>query len=240
MGKPRTMRASKDQNTQRILVLNAKGGCGKTTVATNLACQFANEGHDTALIDYDPQCSSTEWLEMRPSHLPAIHSISAHHNHRTTSVWHLRVPQGTTRIVVDTPARLADMSAVKLVREADTILIPVIASSIDIRAAIPFIEKLLKSPELRGSSKRIAVIGNRSRKNSKSYKSLVSFLQTHNIPFLTSLRATQNYVRAAEEGVGIQELALKSTQIDIEHWQSLARWIESGSAPASTPESASR
>ncbi|EGG98234.1 putative partition-related protein [gamma proteobacterium IMCC2047] len=135
--------------------------------------------------------------------------------------------------MVDTPARLADMSAVKLVREADTILIPVIASSIDIRAAIPFIEKLLKSPELRGSSKRIAVIGNRSRKNSKSYKSLMSFLQTHSIPFLTSLRATQNYVRAAEEGVGIQELALKSSQIDIEHWHTLARWIESGSAPES-------
>jgi chromosome partitioning protein len=232
MGKTHTMRASKDQKTQRILVLNAKGGCGKTTVATNLACQFANEGHSTALIDYDPQCSSSQWLEMRPSHLPIIHSISAHRNNiRTTSVWHLKVPVGTTRIVVDTPARLEEMTAIKLIREADTVLIPVIASPIDIRAATQFIEKLLKSPELRNSNKRIAVIGNRSRKDSKSYKSLNAFLEIHKLPFLSSLRATQNYVRAAEEGIGVQELKLKSAQLDVEHWHSLVRWIENDHSP---------
>jgi len=232
MGKTQTMRASKDQKTQRILVLNAKGGCGKTTVATNLACQFANEGHSTALIDYDPQCSSSQWLEIRPSHLPVIHSISAHRNNmRSTSVWHLKVPTGTTHIVVDTPARLEDMTAVKLIREADTVLIPVIASPIDIRAATQFIEKLLKSPELRNSDKRIAVIGNRSRKNSKFYKSLHTFLETYNIPFLNSLRATQNYVLAAEKGVGVQELKLKSAQPDVEHWHSLVRWIEKDYSP---------
>lgn len=232
MGKTPTMRASKDQKTHRILVLNAKGGCGKTTVATNLACQFANEGHSTALIDYDPQCSSSQWLEVRPSHLPIIHSIAAHRsNIRTTSVWHLKVPAGTTRIVVDTPARLEEMTAIKLIREADTVLIPVIASPIDIRAATQFIEKLLKSPELRNTDKRIAVIGNRSRKDSKSYKSLSVFLETHNLPFLSSLRATQNYVRAAEEGVGVQELNLKSAQLDVEHWHSLARWIEKDHRP---------
>lgn len=223
-----TMRASKSQNTQRILVLNAKGGCGKTTVATNLACQFANEGHSTTLIDYDPQCSSTEWLEMRPSHLPAIHSIAAHRNNsRTTSAWHFRIPQDTTRVVVDTPARLDDMTAIKLIREADTVLIPVIASSIDVRAATRFIENLLKSPELRNSHKRIAVIGNRAHTDNKSFASLQCFLKTHSIPFLTSLRATKNYIRAAEEGIGVQELALKNTQIDVDLWRSLVRWIES-------------
>jgi len=226
------MRASEIQKSHRILVLNAKGGCGKTTIATNLACQFACEGHNTALIDYDPQCSSTQWVEARPHHLPAIHSISAHSQKgHVTSVWHLKVPAGTTRIVVDTPARLESMTAVKLVREADTVLIPVIASSIDTRAASQFIKSVLKSPEIRNSNKRIAVVGNRVRKNSKSYKALCEFLESLAIPFLTSLRDTQNYVRAAEEGVGVQELQLKSAQPDCQHWHSLARWIENGQLP---------
>jgi len=231
MGNIDTMRASSDQKSQRILVLNAKGGCGKTTVATNLACQFANEGHNTALIDYDPQCSSTQWLEMRPNHLPSIHSISSHaRKAHITSAFHLKVPAGTTRVVVDTPARLESITAIKLVREADTVLIPVIASSIDTRAATQFIESVLKSPEVRNSKKRIAVVGNRVRKNTKSYKALSEFLEALDVPFLTSLRDTQNYVRAAEEGIGIQELKLKSAQQDIEHWHSLVRWIENPSS----------
>lgn len=226
------MRASDIHKSHRILVLNAKGGCGKTTVATNLACQFASEGHNTALIDYDPQCSSSQWLETRPQHLPAIHSISASKQKgHITSVWHLKVPTGTTRIVVDTPARLESMTAIKLIREADTVLIPVIASAIDIRAATQFIESVLKSPEIRNSNKRLAVIGNRVRKNSKSYKALCLFLEALEIPFLTSLRDTQNYVRAAEEGVGVQELKLKSAQPDSLQWHSLARWIENGQLP---------
>lgn len=226
------MRASGVQKSHRILILNAKGGCGKTTVATNLACQFACEGHNTALIDYDPQCSSTQWVEARPNHLPTIHSISARSQKgHVTSVWHLKVPAGTTRIVVDTPARLESMTAIKLIRESDTVLIPVIASPIDIRAATQFIESVLKSPEVRNSNKRIAVVGNRVRKNSKSYKALCAFLETLDIPFLTSLRDTQNYVRAAEEGLGVQELKLKSAQPDCQHWHSLARWIENGQLP---------
>lgn len=232
MDKTHTMRASDIQKSHRILVLNAKGGCGKTTVATNLACQFAGEGHNTALIDYDPQCSSSQWLETRPHHLPVIHSISASKQKgHITSVWHLKVPAGTTRVVVDTPARLESMTAVKLIREADTVLIPVIASSIDIRAAALFIESVLNSPEIRNSNKRFAVIGNRVRKNSKSYRALSVFLEALKIPFLTSLRDTQNYVLAAEEGVGVQELKLKSAEADCLQWHTLARWIENDQLP---------
>ena len=94
----------------------------ETTIATNLACQFATENQITALVDYDPQVSSTRWLEARPAHMPSIHSISAYqHKGQMTRTWQLNVPQGTTRVVVDTPARLDTITASKLIKEADTI-----------------------------------------------------------------------------------------------------------------------
>ncbi len=221
------MRVIEQQRAHRILVLNAKGGCGKTTIATNLACQYACENQQTALIDYDPQASSTHWLDARPKGLPPIHCVKAgHKSGLTTRTWQLRVPVGTTRIIVDTPARLEAMTAAKLIREADTILIPVMASPIDIRAATQFLTELTKYPEFRNSKKRIAIVGNRVRKNTKSYKYLESFLKDLDIPFISSLRDTQNYVRAAEEGIGIQELKLKSAKEESAQWYSLVRWIE--------------
>ena len=152
------MRVIQAQRPHRVLVLNAKGGCGKTTVATNLACQYATENEQTVLIDYDPQASSTHWLQARPKSLPPIHCVTAFlNNNQVTRTWQLKVPDGTTRIVVDTPARLETITASKLVKEADTILIPVLASPIDIRAATQFIAELMRYPDLKNEDRKSVV-----------------------------------------------------------------------------------
>jgi len=51
---------------KQILILNPKGGCGKTTLATNLACRFALRGSRPLLIDNDPRGYTSRWLEKRP------------------------------------------------------------------------------------------------------------------------------------------------------------------------------
>ena len=51
---------------RHILVTNSKGGCGKSTIATNLAAYYADEGYATVLADYDPQGSALSWLHERP------------------------------------------------------------------------------------------------------------------------------------------------------------------------------
>src|SRR4029078_5889739 len=61
---------------RHILVTNAKGGCGKSTIATSLAAYFASEGYATALVDYDPQASALSWLEERPAEFAPITPVA--------------------------------------------------------------------------------------------------------------------------------------------------------------------
>ena len=62
--------------TNATLVINPKGGSGKTTVATNLASYFAAKGVATTILDYDPQGSSLNWLKQRPLQMPRIHGAN--------------------------------------------------------------------------------------------------------------------------------------------------------------------
>ena len=67
-----------ESSARRILVVNGKGGCGKTTIATNLAVAYANSGAKVALLDNDPQASSTHWASVRDEGLPAIEVVAKH------------------------------------------------------------------------------------------------------------------------------------------------------------------
>lgn len=47
-----------------ITSVNAKGGCGKSTLASNVAAGLARLGHATLLIDMDPQAQVTGWYRL--------------------------------------------------------------------------------------------------------------------------------------------------------------------------------
>ena len=115
-----------------ILLLNAKGGCGKTTMATNIAAYYAMKGKNVVLADFDPQGSSMDWLDARPADRPPIRGLAA---------WQsaVRVPKNTEYLIMDSPAAVSGRPLANLVQRADSILIPILPSPIDIRAAEHFI-----------------------------------------------------------------------------------------------------
>ena len=83
-----------------IMVLNAKGGCGKSTIATNLASYYAWEKEqNVVLADYDPQGSSMAWLAARGEEWPEIKGIAA---------WKdpVKIPKDTDVVIMDAPARV--------------------------------------------------------------------------------------------------------------------------------------
>ncbi|MCL6414375.1 AAA family ATPase [Aestuariirhabdus sp. Z084] len=222
------MQSYKNQSPLRILIANAKGGSGKTTIATNLAAYFASQGESVVLYDQDPQGSSQLWLKQRSDTLPAIRGIDAcrPHSVNQTRSWQLRLPDECHKVVIDSPAAIKEADLRPLIRQADLILVPVLPSSIDIRAAASFIKTLMLTPEHLQRPGRICVVANRVRHNTISQEKLKAFLNCLSIPYLTTLRDTQNYVAASENGEGVHELRGRKIQRDCENWQPLIAWIE--------------
>ena len=206
---------------RHVMVMNAKGGCGKSTLATNIACFFAREGHKVVLADYDPQRSSLDWLEMRPEDLPPITGVAAFDDGLRN------VPRDTEVLVIDAPAGTHGAEMNELVRRAETILVPVLPSPIDLKAASHFMTELLELGKVQREQARLAVIANRVRENTLMFEELDKYLGKLKVPYLTALRQSTNYLRAFQRGMGVHELPEYLAGPDWEQWTPITRWLNS-------------
>ena len=211
----------------KIVILNPKGGCGKTTLSTNLAAYFARRGPVPAVMDCDPQGSSMTWIERRSTSRPPIHGIAAYkRTMQATRSWQLRVPNETTNLIVDSPASLSHDDLREITRDACSILVPVLPSAIDIHAASRCIADLLLVAKVDRRDRKLAVVANRTRKNTKSYAKLMRFLDSLGIPIIAVVRDSQNFVHAAEEGIGICEMQPSRVRKDMEELEKIVDWLD--------------
>ena len=192
-----------------VLVINSKGGSGKTTLTTNLASYYANKKSRTAIMDYDPQGSSLQWLRQRPNDMEKIHGANAAPLKGAATLHSVKawIPPETEVLVIDAPAGSKGLLLQELVRKSNFIIIPVAPSSIDIHATADFIKELLLFGGVRSSKAKIAVVANRVRStNSPVYASLERFLNSLKLPFLTRISDSENYLHAVEKGLGVFEM----------------------------------
>ncbi len=204
-------------------MLNAKGGCGKTTLATSLAACAARRGRSVRLLDLDPLGAALAWGRRRPESLPSVHVLAAD-----------RVPLGVTRsfllgaagneeiTIFDTPAGLGRPTLDLLVRDAAAVLVPVLPSTLDTTAAPRTIADVLLTGCL---PETVAVVANRIRPNTRAYAALVRFLDSLTIPLVTVLHDSQSYVAAVAEGRGIHELATPAARAECRRWKPLLDWL---------------
>ncbi len=217
----------RQDNLNKIVILNPKGGCGKSTLATNLAACYANSGSTPAVMDYDRQGSTMDWLERRPDELPAIHGIAAYKKSmQATRSWQLRVPNDTRTLIIDSPASLDHDRLRELTRDSTSSLVPVLPSSMDIHAASRCIADLLLVAKVNRNDRKLAVIANRTRKNTRSFATLMRFLDSLGIPIVAVLRDSQNFVHSAEEGIGVCEMQPSRATPDVEQIQKIVSWLE--------------
>lgn len=66
-----------------ILIGSQKGGCGKSTLAVNLAAELARLGRDVCLVDADRQGTASRWAQDRAeTDRPAVHCVAQYDNVR--------------------------------------------------------------------------------------------------------------------------------------------------------------
>lgn len=218
---------------RKIVVLNPKGGSGKSTIATNLAAHYAWKGRTVALMDHDPQGSSMRWLRLRPADVAPIHGIAAYEKKLgVTRSFALRTPPGTDTLIVDTPAAVTPLQLPELTQDAHAIVVPVLPSDIDIHAASRAIADLLLVGRVHRSERRLVIVANRARRYTKAFSTLMRFLESLRIPVAAVLRDSQAYVRSAECGMGIHEMKGALLQEDLDTWKPFLEWLEHRSGEA--------
>jgi chromosome partitioning protein len=212
--------------TNTTLVINSKGGSGKTTLTTNLASYFAVNRIPTTVLDYDPQGSSLNWLRQRTPRAPKIHGANAAPQKSGLRSLGMHVPEGTRQLIIDGPAGASGLLLQEMVARAHAILVPVQPSSIDIHATANFVRDLLVMGRLRARNVRLAVVANRVRRSSPVYQPLERFLGSLGLPFLARLADSEVFVQAAESGLGIFELDPIASAAEREQFMPIVEWAD--------------
>ncbi len=209
--------------TFSVLVVNVKGGCGKTTIATTLASAFAVRGHATTLVDVDRQRSSMGWIARRPAEVPAVTGLD----------WSKdlgKLPRTTARLIIDAPAALKRGQVEELVALANTIVLPVQPGVFDQDATRRFLDRLEElKPVMRGK-KPVAVIGNRLKARTKASDRLDQFLGDLGHQVVTRLRESQLYPESALAGLGLFDLPGKRAAEVQADWQPLLAFLDEAAA----------
>ena len=214
------LRHKGSQMAKVTVVMNPKGGVGKSTLATNLAGYYASRGHAVMLGDVDKQQSSREWLKLRPEQCAPIRSWDIEKGKAA------KPPRDATHIVLDTPAGLSEKLLEQVITPAHRVIVPLQASMLDILATKHFLADLADDKAVRKSDALIGVVGMRVDSRTRAFEELQRFLDGLGLPVLGYIRNTQNYVQLAARGLTLFDIAPGRVQQDLEQWAPILKWLE--------------
>jgi chromosome partitioning protein len=207
------------QTMPTVALVSRKGGCGKSTLATHIASYLAREGMTITLGDLDHQQSMRVWLKRRPSAAPAIMGWVGETN------GNVRPPLGTTHLVLDTPGGMHGLALAKVAMVVDAILIPVSGSVFDREAASDCWAELRLHPRVVSGRCQVAAVGMRLDRRTQAEEIASDWAASVGLNWLCSLRGSQIYVRAVENGLSIFDMPASVTEIDREQWEPLLEWL---------------
>ena len=205
-----------------ILIASPKGGCGKTTIATNLAAFYATAGKETVLIDCDRQGSSLHWAEKRAALSDPVLGMHGRIGPKITA----KLPEGTKRCVIDTAAGIRANEVAELLESAHALLIPVLPSVIDLEATESFFAELAELPAIKRKKLPVAIIANRTKPWTNATQMAVARLKESPFPVIAELRDAQGYVLLAGIGKSLFDYHSEQSRSHQDDWAPLLKWLK--------------
>ena len=205
-----------------VLVASSKGGAGKTTIATHIAAHAAVEGLHTAIIDADPQQSSTRWAERRAGLDAAVLPIAG--ATRAKTAWK-SLPEDTRRVVIDAPAGAMAADLEHWLEHADAVVVPVQPSALDLDATVPFLNTLAQHPRVRRGDLRVGLVANRMKPWTNASQATLELLAQWPYPVVASLRDSQAYILLTGLGRSMFDYGSVQVRRHQEDWAPLLKWL---------------
>ncbi len=184
-----------------ISILNPKGGCGKTTISTNLARALHDQGFHVLLVDSDPQGSARDWHATRDDNPLELIALDRPNNVKTLS----SMANNYDFIVIDGAAKLEDMLAA-CIKVSDLVLIPVQPSPYDIWAASDLVAFIKARQEVTDGKPYACFILSRVVEGTKLGQDIRVALDDYALPVISAaIGQRQVYPQTAAEGLSVYE-----------------------------------
>ena len=190
-----------------VVIAGRKGGIGKSTIAGNLAGEFAAMGKTVAALDADPQHSLAAWADQGEGMLSrCVEKVSGGKSDDMRDK--VRAAQKAADIVlIDTPPGMQDV-AYQAMLVADLALLPCGPSPLDLFPLKEALALALKARAERRSKKpRIRFVPSKVLKNTTLGRELSSSLEQMGKKVLPEIGQRIVVAEAVMSGLTVQEYA---------------------------------
>ena len=205
--------------TKHVCVINWKGGCGKTTIATHLAVALASSGLETGLADYDRQETAKLWEKLRLKDAVAVSLINWRKDFG-------RSPDSLQRLIVDCPPSLRTKRVRAIIAESNIAVVPILPSIFDEMATLAFLKRLEAIKSVRKHKKRVLLVANRYRTDRSASRRLEECLLSEGLLLTARIPEREIYSDLARDGLTVFDRHNKAALDQQQAWLPLVREVE--------------
>jgi chromosome partitioning protein len=207
-----------------VAVAGRKGGIGKSTIAGNLAAEFAARGRSVILLDADPQHSLAAWAAQGEGMLSRCVERINHGEAEELRSRAREAEKNADIVVIDTPPGITE-TIYEAAMAADLMLLPCGPSPLDLFALKDALSLALKARAARRSKKpRVRLVPSRVMMNTNLGRGLSSSLENMGKKVLPGI--SQRIALAEAVNYGLTAREYPGASVSQEEFRALAKAVE--------------